>query len=370
MKDSKEEQLEIATKVLEEMGKAEEFMKEWNASWFEECSQACLLKNTWIPEQFKEYFEKRYFEQYKFYDMVPVLEGEPLRHATLFDYYGLKYDAIFGTVIWKDIRSKKASRNIIFKNNGDIILVRKPKGVKQKKRTSYRASFNVMQDGFNFNISNGVNVFIISDTQTSLYINYCGISIKVNKLNFDRSMSLTKTVDPQSNITASLDMTFDVDSDILKHMVFEVETHKNSDGKVNGIYRLTMSANDDKRVNAKFYSRNGLVEDLISGDEEFVRIINNSEGVDAQALIDRFLEVVASNIQEKNPNKMIVFGNLISFSTDKERYLEEEAVEMLKSLRGEIPLAGLVERIDQTLNALASVNTMKRERINESIVSD
>lgn len=375
IEESKEVQTEKVLKVFEEMRKAEEYLKQWNASWIEEYSQACLVNDLWIPDSFKAYFEDKYFGQYKLYDMVPFLEGIPLIQATLTDDFDREYPASFGTITWKGIESKKARRKIIFKNNGDISLIKKPKSEKQKEQTTYEASYNVMKDGFKLTINEGADVLGIIDNARQMYITYRGIFIRIDKLSSQKSISLARTIDVQNKISANMDMTFDASNEVLRGINFNIETHENrgeSQGKVNGTYQLSMQDYNYPKVQVKFFSKNfGVSEDLIMGDENFARIIDNPEGIDAQALIGRFIEVVREKVQEKNPGKLVVFGNLINFSTDKEKLLEEEAIEMLKRIKSEIPLAGLVERIDVCLNFLANTKEkgMKRERRNnESIV--
>lgn len=375
IEESKEVQTEKVLKVFEEMRKAEEYLKQWNASWIEEYSQACLVNDLWIPDSFKAYFEDKYFGQYKLYDMVPFLEGVPLIQATLTDDFDREYPASFGTITWKGIESKKARRKIIFKNNGDISLIKKPKSEKQREQTTYEASYNVMKDGFNLTVNEGADVLGIVDNARVMYITYRGIFIRIDKLSSQRSISLARTIDVQNKISANMDMTFDASNEVLRGINFNIETHENrgeSQGKVNGTYQLSMQDYNYPKVQVKFFSKNfGVSEDLIMGDENFARIIDNPEGIDAQALIGRFIEVVREKVQEKNPGKLVVFGNLVNFSTDKEKLLEEEAIEMLKRIKSEVPLAGLVERIDACLNSLANTKEkgMKRERRNnESLI--
>lgn len=374
IEESKEVQTEKVLKVFEEMRKAEEYLKQWNASWIEEYSQACLVNDLWIPDSFKAYFEDKYFGQYKLYDMVPFLEGIPLIQATLTDDFDREYPASFGTITWKGIESKKARRKIIFKNNGDISLIKKPKSEKQREQTTYEASYNVMKDGFKLTINEGADVLGIIDNARVMYITYRGIFIRIDKLSSQKSISLARTIDVQNKISANMDMTFDASNEVLIGINFNIETHENrgkSQGKVDSTYQLSMQDYNYPKVQVRFFSKNfGVSEDLIMGDENFARIIDNPEGIDAQALIGRFIEVVREKVQEKNPGKLVVFGNLVNFSTDKEKLLEEEAIEMLKRIKSEVPLAGLVERIDACLNALVNTKEkgMKRERRNNETI--
>jgi len=144
------------TKVLEEMKKAEEFAMKWNVSWSEQLLDAyCLPFYYTMGERDVRDIERKYGDRYLLSSAcyspqskgVPLVKEKLVGNNTLTGEKDKVFECEFGTVIWYNMESHKASRYFSFKNNGDIIFKKESKyknTTKPSKQISYNAYYNVL----------------------------------------------------------------------------------------------------------------------------------------------------------------------------------------------------------------------------------
>ncbi len=125
----KETQIIVVEKVLEEMQKAEEYVKSWNASWYEQLLDAhCLPLHYEIGEADVRAMENKYALRYRlanaYYSGDSI--GIPLAKATLVGNNtktgerNINFECEFGRIDWHGMTSHKSNRSFSFNNNGEI----------------------------------------------------------------------------------------------------------------------------------------------------------------------------------------------------------------------------------------------------------
>ncbi len=151
----RETQLFAVEKVLEEIKRAENYLRDWNVGWYEQYLDAysTSLYNTGMADV--EAIERKYQKLYKLANVYhPETKiGIPLKKAVLEDYCGNQYECEFGRIDWIGMKSKKATRSFSFNNNGVIKYDKIAKSVKNTKGYSYSASYSVLNDDFDLRLS-------------------------------------------------------------------------------------------------------------------------------------------------------------------------------------------------------------------------
>ena len=352
-----ENQMLAIEKVLEEMQKAEETINSWNAMWWEEYVD-CVLP--------QEYFDRFHWENEKLDSEVSKIDqktetdkynGIPLKNIVL----GGKYSCDIGTISWHGIKTNNSIRRIVFHNDGSIYLEKnsiKNQTEKRPRRISYNASYNVLLNDF--------NISIILDQLTNDWIQkyqnmFFLMALKDNVLterfdnieivkDFHQKTKLIKITKKVEEKTVIFEGKLDTKNNV-EIATITINTHKGN-GKINGIYRI--GVNRKKEIFANFYSRKGIKFDLtidpmlLNTARELLLSISNSQK-DRDDIIADFVNSFLNIIDKSLIKEDVNFDNFeINMATVKQ--IENRIIEMIKSIKGELPLQGLIQRIDNCLN--------------------
>lgn len=374
----KESQLIAVEKVLEEMQKAEECVKSWNASWWEQLLDAhCLPLHYEIGEADVRDMERKYESRYKlanaFYSAdsigIPLAKETLVGNNTLTGERGKEFEVEFGRIDWYGMNSHKSTRHFSFNNNGTIEFSKSSKArstLKHPRRISYNTSFNVLSNDFDIAITLDQ---LTDDWREKYKYDYLTLSLKGNILveKFDdieiirdlstgmRLVRIAKKYDKrnkQNNASVAFEAALNPD-DSLEYGAVAIQTHKGN-GKVNGTYRFDVSRK--KGVRANFYSRKGVKVDLTSnpallGTANTLLLpqanSNNSGDIIVSNFANSTQEAIAKNLTEK----VISFDNS-DFNMESVNQAERRIFEMVKCIRGELPLPGLIDRIDNCLEVI------------------
>ena len=373
----KESQLIAVEKVLEEMQKAEECVKSWNASWWEQLLDAhCLPLHYEIGEADVRDMESKYGSRYKlanaFYSADSI--GIPLAKETLIGNNSRtgerckEFEVEFGRIDWYGMNSHKSTRCFSFNNNGIIEFSKSTKvGKKQTpqhpRRISYNTSFNVLSNDFDISI---ILDQLTDDWREKSKYDFLSLSLKGNILiekfndieimrDLSTGMRLVRIIkkydkrNRQNNASVAFEAALNLD-DSLEYGSVVVETHKGN-GKVNGTYRFDVSRK--KGVRANFYPRKGVKVDLTSNPALLgtantlllpAKNSNNSGDIIVSDFANSTQVAIAKNLSEK----VISFDNS-DFNMESVNQAEKRIIEMVKCIRGELPLPGLIDRIDNCL---------------------
>ena len=374
----KESQLIAVEKVLEEMQKAEECVKSWNASWWEQLLDAhCLPLHYEIGEADVRDMERRYESRYKlanaFYSAdsigIPLAKETLVGNNTLTGERGKEFEVEFGRIDWYGMNSHKSTRHFSFNNNGTIEFSKSSKTrstLKHPRRISYNTSFNVLSNDFDISITLDQ---LTDDLREEYKYDYLTLSLKGNILveKFDdieiirdlstgmRLVRIAKKYDKrnkQNNASVAFEAALNPD-DSLEYGAVAIQTHKGN-GKVNGTYRFDVSRK--KGIRANFYSRKGVKVDLTSnpallGTANTLLLpqanSNNSGDIIVSNFANSTQEAIAKNLTEK----VISFANS-DFNMESVNQAERRIFEVVKCIRGELPLPGLIDRIDNCLEVI------------------
>ena len=376
----KEIQLIAVKKVLEEMQKAEEYVKGWNASWWEQLLDAhCLPLHYEIGEADVRDMERKYEPRYKlanaFYSADSI--GIPLAKETLIGNNTLtceicrNFEVEFGRIDWYGMNSHKSTRHFSFNNNGIIEFSKSTKvGQKQTpqhpKKISYNTSFNVLSNDFDVSIT--LNQ-LTEDWREKYKYDYFTLSLKGNILiekfndieitrDLSTGMRLVRIVkkydkrNRQNNASVAFEVALNSD-DSLEFGAIAIETHKGN-GKVNGIYRFDVSRK--KGIRANFYSRKGVKVDLTSnpvllGTANTLLLPTQNSNNSGDMIVSDFANSTQVAIAKNLSEKVISFDNS-DFNMESVNKAEKSIIEMVKCIRGELPLPGLVGRIDSCIELI------------------
>lgn len=381
----KENQLIAVEKVLEEMQKAEEYVKDWNASWWEQLLDAhCLPLHYEVDEADVRDMERKYEPRYKlanaFYSADSI--GIPLAKETLVGNNTLtgerckEFEVEFGRIEWYGMNSHKSTRHFSFNNNGIIEFSKSSKAgstLKHPRRISYNTSFNVLSNDFDVSITLDQ---LTDDWREKYKYDYLTLSLKDNILveKFDdieiirdlstrmRLVRIAKKYDKknkQINASVAFEAALNPD-DSLEYGAVAIQTHKGN-GKVNGTYRFDVSRK--KGVRANFYSRKGVKVDLTSnpallGTANTLLLPQANSNNSGDIIVSNFANSMQVAIAKNLTEKVISFDNS-DFNMELVNQAEERIIEMVKCIRGELPLTGLIDRIDNCLEVIDKKQNVK-----------
>lgn len=382
----KETQTIAVKKVLEEIQKAEEYVKSWNASWYEQLLDAhCLSLNYKIGEDDIRDMERKYAPRYKlenaFYSKnsigIPLTKETLIGNNTLTGERNINFECEFGKIDWFGMNSHKSERHFSFNNNGIIKFskdVKKSQTLQHPRGISYDTTFNVLLNDFDISITIDQ---LTKDLREEHKYDYLTFSLKDNILtekfndieiirDLITGMKLVRIVkkydkrDKQNNASVVFEATLNQD-DSLERGAIAINTHKRN-GKVNGTYRFDVSRK--KGVRANFYTRKGVKFDLTS-NPSLLSTANtlllpapNSQN-SGNIIVSNFANSTQNAIAKNLTEKVISFDNS-DFNMESVKQAETKIIEMVKCIKGELPLYGLVERIN---NCLDLINMEQRQQI-------
>ena len=384
---NEEMQIIAVEKVLEEMKKAEEFVMQWNSSWYEQLLDAhCLPLHYEIGEADVRDMEKKYGVRYKlanaFYSAesigVPLVRETLVGNNTLTGETNIDFECEFGRVEWHSMYSKKSKRHFSFSNNGDICFakdVKRSQTVQHPKQISYETSFNVLTNGFIVEIT--IDELIPQKWENKYKQDHLTFSLeehiltmKSNDIEIIKDLNTgVKTVrivkkhnkrDDTNNASVVFEAVLNPD-DILEMGAVAISTHKGN-GKVNGTYRFDVSRK--KGVRANFYSRKGVKVDLTTspmllGTANTLLLPSGNSRNDSELIVSDFATSTQRAVAKGLAEKVINFDSS-DFNMGAVMQAEARIIQMVKCIRGELPLTGLVERID---NCLALLDSKKQEKL-------
>ena len=379
----KETQLVAVEKVLEEMRKAEEYVKGWNATWWEQLQDAyCLPLHYEIGEMDVREMEDRYRGRYRlpnaFYSGesigVPLVKETLVGNNTLRGERNKEFECEFGRVDWYGMVSHNSKRVFSFHNDGEIYFSKegiRRRTKKHPRRTSYEATFNVLSDDFHLDITLGELTEYCTFQYHYITISLCGniLTKKWNDIEVTedlstgmKSVKIEKKYDErncQNNASIAFEAVLNPDNSLEMGAV-AISTHK-ANGKVNGTYRFDVSRK--KGIRANFYSRKGIKVDLTTNP----MLLETANGLllptpnhqDSSDIVVSNFASSAQNAIAKNLSQRVITFDSSDFHMEAIKETESLVINMLKTIRGELPLSGLVERIDNCLELIDRENNLE-----------
>ena len=364
------------------MQKAEECVKSWNASWWEQLLNAhCLPLHYEVGEADVRKMERKYGSRYKLANAFYYADsiGIPLAKRTLVGNNTLtgerckKFEVEFGRIDWCRMNSHKSTRRFSFYNNGTIKFYKdsKPKAtLKHPREISYETSFNVLSNDFDISITlfqltsemkYKFDCLTLSLKGNTLIENFNDIKI-IKDLNTGmRLVKIEKKYDKRNkrnNASITFEAALNPDNS-LEYGAVAIQKHKRN-GKVNGTYRFDVSRK--KGIRANFYSRKGIKVDLTSNPVLLdtantllpEKDSNNSGDIIISDFANSTQEAIARNLTEN----VISLTNYY-FNIELVNQIEKRIIEMVKCIRGEMPLPGLIDRIDNCLEMIDKNNNIQ-----------
>lgn len=371
-----ETQLMAVKKVLEEMQHAEKILNSWNAFWSEEYQDVVL------PQEYFDTFAYDYLnlsdedkaENSKIdkYTSTDEYKGIPLKHIML----GGKYNCDISTINWYGITTNNSTRKLVFHNNGNIELYKD--SIKKQTKThpttiDYNVNYNVLSNSFDISITldNLTDDFLLKHKFTHLTLSLKDniLTEKYNDIEIIRDLNagtklirIIKKYDKrykQNNASVVFETALNKDNS-LEIGAIAINTHKGN-GKVNGIYRFDVSRK--KGVRANFYSRKGIKVDLTT-NPAMLNTANalllpapNSQS-SGDIIVSNFAYSTQNTIAKNLTEKVISFDNS-DFNMEAVKQSETRIIETLKCIKGELPLPGLVKRINNCLDLIDKNNNIQ-----------
>ena len=359
-------QIIAVEKVLEEMKYAERILNSWQTCWWEEYQNVVLTQ---------EYFDNFHWDYLKLsdedkdenekidkYTRTTEYMGIPLKHLML----GEKYNCDVSTINWYDILTKNSSRNLLFHNNGNIELHKKSHKWPSKKRPTaieYDANYNVLSNDFDISVT--IDSLMDNYFEKHNYT-YLTLSLKSNVLTekfndieiiryLDSGIKVIKIVkkhnkrEKQNNSSVIFEAVLNPDNNLEMGSVV-INTHKGN-GKINGTYRFDVSK--EKGVNANFYSRKGVKIDLTTNplllSKANTLLLSKPSNQNSSDIIVADFANSTQNTIAKNLSEKVISFDSSDFNMESIIQAEATIIENIKHLKGELPLYGLIERIDNCL---------------------
>lgn len=298
--------------LIDEMERAEELLNSWNAAWFENRDE---------------------------------YENE--------DYY---------TIEWYGINTKKATRRIVFKGNGDVSLEKNNKG---RKKINYKANYNVVIKNFDLSLETITpegNKSKRECVDVSLKDNILTERLNDIKIITDlntgkKKISIVKDYDkmylhnnmPAVNFEANLDQDGKITS------ANAVVTLHKRNGKVNGSYRFDV--NKSKGLRANYYTRKGKKIDLTTNPLllETANYLLASKIQDDEMIVRDFTNATQNSINNNITDRVINF-DYSDFSAESIKNTEDKIRSTISSIKGEIPLKILSDNLDYYLKTVKNMN--------------
>lgn len=314
---------QVVEKVLKEMEKAEKTLIEWKAYWKEIYTNCYVDDITRINCDRRVYRGNSYDEIYASKLGLEFLKIDPFsiirepRSSSLKNLVSNgNHECQVNTILWKDIRTNNSVRQIEFNSDGNISLTKKGR---HSQNMCYESSYNVGSSNFTFDIEiPHIDDIIISASDKLFEIKHSNMDI-IN--NLDKN---TKTI-------------------VIKCI--------NNRGKVNKTY--VFKIDNQNNIFIKCYSREG----RLLFKDTFTNLMINS------SMEELCIPLLLQNLIQESLKQSATDLDLVSVLNDFEMY----CINILKGLKGEIPLTGLVKRIDccvSTIESKLKANDIGIQKIN------
>lgn len=262
-----------------------------------------------------------------------------------------KLDGDFKQIDWK-LSTKKSAIEISFHNNGEIDYQKMPKIISSKKNNkSCLAAYNVLHDDYKIIVKNGL--FVYDYTMLSLEK---GILIKIfnNTKSFLNLENGTKTIrvdrlaeTKDDDYAYSLDINTNPDSSLDS---FTLLIYNMKDSQINQAYQIKGKGNEMPTVTA--YS--GIVKDLASDSTLWLKI-NNILYTIKQNVPNSILRNFIDYIMAMLSNDIELATETYNQQTQLIEYFETNTVNDIKKIKNDIPVPGLIKKIDNSLKKSAKL---------------
>ena len=379
-----EMQMYTVNKVLREMEYAEKYAKQWGAFWWEKCLDGSSLALDSIPSEIVYDLKVKYQNIYDFTDTHKYevsSTGCPLKIVNLpyIDYENgeaveKECPVAFNTIEWTNLTTGKSLRSFTFNSEGDISFsknIKNPsKMVKRKNNRqdiSYKANYNVLSQDFDFDFhvvkSTGSDskseeeyseIHFAFEEPNLIHMKYNDLEITCDLATGERKAKLLRKQNGKEP-SADLDVVINRNGDFKKGSLV-LQTYKGSRKlKVNGTYRLDLD--EEKGIQARFISRKGIKLNLFND----LRLLGNTDKIlyrangDEKNLVTDLVTPVQTAILSSGKRKEIIIESS-EFNMEVIKKTEEMIIELIKMVKGELPLEGLQERIDSCLNLMEKSN--------------
>ena len=376
---SKEEQLLAVKKVLEEMEYAQKFLTSWNLGWWEQLSDAyCLPIYEEVDRSDVLDMEKKYKPRYNLTNTcingkgigVPLCTETITGNNSLSGENDIDYLVDFGEINWDGINTKNSERKIIFSNDEDIRFFKNGTNNYSKKHPrsiSYNTHFNVLREWIKVNISISsllpVNDKVFNTDRITILANTTCIVLKYNNIQIiydlvtNKKIIKTEKYDSVNNkaISTSYELKLNQNGDVEIGNV--IINDKTSSGNVIGTYHF--DASYIRGVRATYYSKSGKAFNLAENKE----LLNDAKCLlpsmvqssdPSTILINDLVNQIEGSINKQTTDSINFVNNNLDMTSIN--LVERKIVDALKNIKGELPLKGLLERIDNYLELLEKLN--------------
>ena len=298
-------------KIYEEMKYAEEYLKKLNVTWdesFEDIYSMDIYYLRRSDHQKVKELEQKYYNQYLLLDEnVDKRSGQPLKKITLSDEDKNIYDCEFGIIKWNSYN--KTTRDITFKNNGDIKYLQQS-SYKKSKRNDYVATYNV------------------------------------NNLD--------------------LSITFKIDKDILKYSTtnsIQTITYNNITIETNLETGINKIIYQDKQANKDIYYEIIIENNNIISRYLKLTYYDFTQEID---MLQEELEEMITDLLEKLYIDNQILNNLKDNSEEIINSIKDNLFVMIKQIKGDVPLQGLSKRLGIALSMIYSKNEKNKLETNKT----
>ena len=357
----KEDESLLALKVLEEIAHVEKSLTNLGFSWVEECSGVRCDDLDELTFQHLLLMEKKYGNCYKLSDFNYGESNNylPLKRVELIDdYYNKKHICEFENIFWYGVNSKRTKRNFEFYNDGNInfgkewignLTIRRPKGV------SYNGSYNVLTDDYeleyfdeNYNDNNSNDITFVKRDKT-LYMSLNDINIRKHLDTGKKELKVLNTrkrgrYGINSELLICLD---EYDNIYQSELVTIVDKEREK-----GIKKYVFSV-DEEGLEA-YHIDDNTITNLIKNptllDLAFNLICGGSEVLTTeQKIISEYLNNFLKTTKKYSYKENIMPSE---FNNDNNSIneVENKIIDTIKEIKGEIPLKGFIERLNNTIN--------------------
>lgn len=351
-------------KILEEMRKAEQLLIKYNISCYEQLLDShCLPLYYELSGSDVREMERKYGDRYKlfnaFYNVdsigVPLIKKTLIGNNLLTAESNISFECEFGKIEWDQVGSSKVHRHFVFNNDGNIFFSKDDRvgeTLRHPKSISYNATFNVLSNDFDMQIKVGE---LLDDANYKHKYEYYTLAMKndnvIHRYNDIETITNLNTGTKLIKIKKDTSIAFDIklnSNNELENCSFISNTHK-TNGKINGTYRF--NANKDKGISFVFYSRKGNKKDLLNGE-----ILNKLNNILFALNINDLMCVMEKIISKDMVDVNINFSN---YNLQFFNQLEQKTINMVKCIKGELPLSGLNERITNCLPIIKNIEIQR-----------
>ena len=346
-------QITIVEKVLKEMKHAKEYVeKNWNASWQEEYQKAYSKTLRFVPMDILQAEEEKLNNTVHLENVYNDNSNNRVPLARLkLNIDGEYHECLFGEIDWVNMNSNQARRRFAFDHDGNIEY---NKLSRKDNKPSYFTKHNLTNNNLEVILSKENELIYIKNNDKELLKQYNEVKIIKNYETGEKTVIINPNINKRrkelsNKPTTFFEARFDSDNN-LENAFIKIDTHR-KDGKVNGTYRL--DAHWQKGIRTSFYSRKGKKIEL-NGNNEFLENFSNlllptlTSNRKEDEITKSFFNAIRKIYSQEIDKNVLFFENQY-FNISQVDKIEDIIDEELKSIRGEIPLTSLTDRLNNTI---------------------